>query len=85
MAYDKQIKCTRCGMSIPDVPEDADESELLCDRCAKFVEVEQLRDENLWGEYSEYPVSDWQEEVRAGDTRSGYWDWVLAQIEGLDR
>lgn len=33
MAYDKQIKCIKCGKSIPEMPEDASDEELLCDLC----------------------------------------------------
>ena len=34
----------------------------------------------LWGEHMDYPVEDWQAEVACGDTRLGYWDWVMAQM-----
>ncbi len=33
MAYENQIKCIVCGISIPDVPEDATSEELLCESC----------------------------------------------------
>lgn len=33
MAYEKQTHCVECGISIPDVHEDADKSALLCDTC----------------------------------------------------
>lgn len=33
MAYENQIKCAGCGISIPFVAEDADPEALLCDRC----------------------------------------------------
>lgn len=34
-----------------------------------------------WGGHADYPVEDWQYEVANGDTRLGYWDWVLNKIE----
>ena len=33
MAYENQIKCAGCGISIPFVAEDADPAALLCDSC----------------------------------------------------
>ena len=33
MAYENQIKCRGCGISIPDCPEDADPASGLCDKC----------------------------------------------------
>ena len=33
MAYENQIKCEGCGISIPPQPEDADAAELMCDTC----------------------------------------------------
>ena len=33
------------------------------------------------GENPDYPVADWQDEVANGDTRKGYWDWVIAQVD----
>jgi hypothetical protein len=32
-----------------------------------------------WGQNVNFPVSDWQREVAQGDTRLGYWDWVVDQ------
>jgi hypothetical protein len=34
-----------------------------------------------WDEDGTYPVKDWQYEVGNGDTRLGYWDWVVEQQE----
>jgi hypothetical protein len=34
-----------------------------------------------WKECLSYPVSDWQAEVAAGETRQGYWEWVKAQYD----
>ena len=35
---------------------------------------------------AQFPVSDWKQEVEAGDTILGYWEWVIAQAEanGVD-
>ena len=30
------------------------------------------------GEHPEYPVVDWQYEVKSGNTRKGYWEWAYA-------
>ncbi|MCH8553219.1 MAG: hypothetical protein LAT62_14875 [Natronospirillum sp.] len=38
-------------------------------------------DADYRGEDEEYPVADWQHDVADGDTRLGYWDWVVAQRE----
>jgi hypothetical protein len=35
----------------------------------------------IWGEHPDYPVSDWRAEVSNNDTRLGYWDWVMSQME----
>lgn len=41
-----------------------------------------LRDKyGTWGEHPSYPSEDWKYEVEAGDTRRGYWDWVVAKLE----
>lgn len=37
----------------------------------------------VWGEHPRHPVADWQIEVANGDTRNGYWQWVMAEIETL--
>lgn len=34
-----------------------------------------------WGTVPNYPVADWQYAVANGDTRHGYWEWVLAEQE----
>jgi hypothetical protein len=33
-----------------------------------------------WGEHPEHTVSEWRWAVGNGDTRLGYWDWVLSLI-----
>ena len=81
MAYDDQIKCKGCGMSIPAPPEDADFSEQLCDRCEKKMRAENLEEENYWGEFEEFPLADWKYEVANDDTRLSYWAWVKNKIE----
>jgi len=35
----------------------------------------------VWKDHPDFAVSEWQYEVRNGDTRAGYWDWVLGKIE----
>ena len=34
-----------------------------------------------WGEHPDYPLSDWQDEVAADDTRWGYWEWVAHKLD----
>lgn len=50
------------------------------------LSAENLREESggTWSEYSAFPVADWQYEVANGDTRLGYWDWCVCQIEQSD-
>lgn len=31
------MKCNNCGITIPELPEDADYTEMLCDRCEKHT------------------------------------------------
>lgn len=45
MAHENQIKCPRCGCSVPDVPEDAGESETLCNHCFTRYENEAIVEE----------------------------------------
>lgn len=35
-----------------------------------------------WGQHPEYPMHVWQDEVAGLDTRLGYWEWVVHQLEG---
>lgn len=37
-----------------------------------------------WGEHHTHTPADWRMDVENRDTRSGYWDWVLAQIEATE-
>ena len=39
MAYENQIKCPGCGISVPDVPEDATIDEMLCNKCYEEYEL----------------------------------------------
>ena len=34
-----------------------------------------------WDAFDPYPPSDWMSEVANGDTRRGYWDWVINNLE----
>lgn len=45
--------------------------------------VSELRDQHggVWGAHPDYPVADWQMLVSNNDTRSGYWEWVAAELE----
>jgi hypothetical protein len=36
-----------------------------------------------WGEHPVHPVSDWQRQVADGETRLGYWEWVMATLEAM--
>lgn len=31
-------------------------------------------------EHPDFPEDDWREAVAAGDTRDGYWDWVVNEM-----
>jgi len=35
---------------------------------------------DYWGEHPDYLVEDWQYLIANGDTREGYWDWVLSNV-----
>jgi len=39
------------------------------------------REDGRWGEHPKFTFGDWCYEAGAGDTRIGYWDWVLHQME----
>ena len=39
---------------------------------------------NYWDEHDEYGLRDWIDDVVEEGTRLGYWDWVQAQIDGVD-
>lgn len=36
---------------------------------------------DVWGECSEYPLSDWQYQTNNGCTVRGYWEWVACEAE----
>ena len=40
MSCESKIKCIECGISIPDVPENASDDELLCNGCYEKKENE---------------------------------------------
>lgn len=40
------MKCSSCGMSMPELPEDATADEMKCDGCLKEVELIRTTDEN---------------------------------------
>jgi hypothetical protein len=31
-------------------------------------------------EHPDFPVMDWQQAVQDGETRDGYWDWVINEM-----
>ncbi|NLS26475.1 hypothetical protein S2M10_14580 [Sphingomonas sp. S2M10] len=37
----------------------------------------------IWGEYPDHPVASWIADVANGDTRSGYWCWVVGRLPGI--
>jgi hypothetical protein len=45
------------------------------------LSVAQLMEIDVWGEHPVHTRTEWQDEVAAGDTQRGYWDWVQAMIE----
>lgn len=44
-------------------------------------ELTAIQASDFWGEYQPYPRSDWREQVAAGDTQLGYWEWVEHRLE----
>ncbi len=37
-----------------------------------------------WEEHEKFPPADWRMDVSNGDTRLGYWAWVVSQIEATE-
>lgn len=37
-----------------------------------------------WDTHEHHPVADWQYEVENNNTRQGYWDWVINELEAAD-
>ena len=35
-----------------------------------------------WGSHPDFPAEDWMYEAGNGDTRLGYWDWVVNKLQG---
>lgn len=68
-------------------PDDAEQFvNNLIDMARKVTDVK-AKTNDPWEEHPDYNVSDWQNAVVNGDTRSGYWEWVAnqtAQIEEED-
>lgn len=65
----------------PDVQADLTIAEIT--RLQLLEEPIKLAERNggTWGEHQTYTPADWRLAVENHDTRSGYWGWVLAQIE----
>lgn len=58
-----------------------DEDELR-ERYEKLQEQDpEWRHHDKWPEHPKYPEKDWQFEVSNGDTRQGYWAWVVTRLE----
>lgn len=54
-------------------------------QASQFRETPELQQfDSYWDQHPDYPVEDWQSEVANGDTRLGYWDWLLCQMESED-
>jgi hypothetical protein len=56
----------------------------------EFVEQQQARFERIGtyepdGAHPDFRYSEWVRAVNAGQTRLGYWDWVLDRLDGRDR
>ncbi|MBK6616367.1 hypothetical protein [Ottowia sp.] len=34
-----------------------------------------------WGEHPDHPLSDWRYQVENDETRLGYWEWVVSEID----
>ncbi|NLG54674.1 MAG: hypothetical protein GX542_03360 [Rhodococcus sp.] len=46
-----------------------------------MTETEVIDRYGVWGSHPDYPPAAWQYEVSNGDTRHGYWAWVVAEID----
>ncbi len=48
-----------------------------------YKSADELEEEfgGTWGEHPDYSAEQWRWDVSNGDTRSGYWTWVAAQVE----
>lgn len=44
-------------------------------------ELTAIQVSDFWGEYLPHPRSAWRDEVAAGDTQLGYWEWVEHRLE----
>lgn len=40
-----------------------------------------LAGDGQWGQHPEWPMESWGESAAGLDTRLGYWDWVLTQLQ----
>ena len=43
LSSEDKIKCPECGISVPNVPEDATHEETLCNQCYERLESEEDR------------------------------------------
>jgi hypothetical protein len=45
-----------------------------------MAESELIENYGYWNEHPSHPLIDWQREVTNGDTRLGYWPWVISEL-----
>ncbi len=54
----------------------------LTEVAGDYCMAELLREEyGTWAAHPDYPMADWGYEVANGDTRLGYWEWVVCRLE----
>lgn len=54
----------------------------LAEVAGDYLKAELLREEyGTWAAHPDYPMADWYYEVANGDTRLGYWEWVVCRLE----
>ena len=64
------------------VRHEAIEVDLSVERTLTADQLSQRYDEGLnWGEHPMFSTDEWRGEVALGNTRTGYWDWVVMQID----
>lgn len=70
----------KAGDGVVTLPMGIGFEKLVSDACIQEYVVFDLEP---WQDHPDFPASDWQHEVAAGDTRRSYVEWVKAQIEAL--
>lgn len=59
----------------------ADRDIEILEEAAESLESDPRLTAGVWDNDPDYPPEDWRYEVANGDTRLGYWDWVVNQKE----